>query len=32
MDSANLPATPADQTAQVPQTPDDKIQIGPLDC
>lgn len=32
MDSANSPAVPAGQPAQVPQTSDDKIQIGPLDC
>lgn len=32
MDSANAPATPAEQPAQVPQTADDLIQIGPLDC
>jgi hypothetical protein len=32
MDSANSPAVPADQPAQVPQTSNDKIQIGPLDC
>jgi len=31
MDSPNSPATPADQPAQVPQTSDDKVQIGPLD-
>lgn len=31
MDSANSPAVPADQTAQVPAKSEDKVQIGPLD-